>query len=300
MSVPELLAALSWRDLLDFVLLYAASYAALRLLEGTRAVPVLVFVAVLAAAGWAARELDIVGFGLLLEAVLEYIIIILIVVFHPELRRLLVRVGQRLMPAARRESTASAVDALVSACGRLQQAKIGALIILEGELDVLEVSSDAGVEIDAPLQAETLVALMVPHAINTAHDGAVLIRELRIARAGVVLPLSKREGLDHCFGTRHRGALGISEDSDALVIVLSEERGELRVVEGGAMSEALEREQLQARVEAWLERPLGEDEARAEGSGVSAAVSSSMSAVMQSSPGHRRSSKPNREAESGR
>jgi diadenylate cyclase len=254
LSLSDLLAALTWRDVVDFVLLFALAYAVLRLLVGTRALPVFLSVALLAAAGVVARELDIVGVGVLLEYVLQYIIIILIVAFHQELRRLLVRMGQRLLPQARREAAETAVEGLVGGCERLVKARIGALLILEGEFDVLSICSDVGARIDAPLKSETLVALTVPHAVNTAHDGAILIRDFRIERAGVVCPLSA-QALDPRFGTRHRGAIGISEDSDALVIVLSEERGEMRTVEGGIISEALDREQLQRRIYEWIDRP---------------------------------------------
>ncbi len=254
MTLGDLLAALSWRDVVDFVLLFALAYAVLRLLKGTRALPVFVLVALLAAAGVVARELDIVGIGVLLKYVLDYIIIILIVVFHQELRRLLVRMGQRLMPQARREAAETAVEGLVHACERLVKARVGALLILEGEFDVLQICSDVGARIDAPLRPETLVALTVPHAVNTAHDGAILIRDFRIDRAGVICPLSTQP-LDPRFGTRHRGAIGVSEDSDALVIVLSEERGEMRTVEGGVISEALDGKQLERRIYEWIDRP---------------------------------------------
>ena len=254
MNPADMLAALTWRDVIDFVLLFAVAYAALRLLKGTRAIPVLVSVALLAAAAFVARELDFVGISVLLKYLLEYIIIILIVVFHQELRRLLVRMGQRLLPQARREAAESAVEALVAACDRLVKARVGALFILEGEFEILQICSHIGKKIDAPLEAETLVALTVPHPANTAHDGAVLIHDFRIARAGLVCPLSD-QNLDPRFGTRHRGAIGVSEDSDALVIVLSEERGEMRVVEGGVISEALDTQDLAQRIYAWIDRP---------------------------------------------
>jgi diadenylate cyclase len=253
-TLGDLFAALTWRDLVDFVLLFAVAYAVLRVLKGTRVLPVFLSVALLAAAGVLARELDIVGIGVLLRYVLEYIIIILIVAFHQELRRLLVRMGQRLLPQARREATETAVEGLVSACERLAKARVGALLILEGEFDVLQICSHVGVRIDAPLRPETLVALTIPHAVNTAHDGAILIRDFRIERAGVICPLST-QALDPRFGTRHRGAIGVSEDSDALVIVLSEERGEIRAVEGGVISEPLEGKQLEQRIYEWIDRP---------------------------------------------
>jgi DNA integrity scanning protein DisA with diadenylate cyclase activity len=215
---------------------------------------VLILVAVLAAAGFVAREIEIVGVAVLLKYFLEYVIIILIVVFHQELRRLLVRVGQRLMPQARREAAETAVETLVSSCERLCKARVGALFVLEGELDVLEVCTDVGKRIDAPLYAETLIALTIPHSLNTAHDGAILIREFRIERAGLVCPLSTRD-LDPRFGTRHRGAIGVSEDCDALVIVLSEERGDIRVVEGGVISQPLDSSGLERQIYGWIDRP---------------------------------------------
>jgi diadenylate cyclase len=254
LNLGDLLEALTWRDVFDFALLFALSYAVLRLLKGTRALPVLILVALLAVAAFVARELDIVGVGALLKYLLEYIIIILIVVFHQELRRLLVRMGQRLMPQARREAAETAVETLVRSCERLVKGRVGALLILEGEFDVLEVCTHVGSRIEAPLRSETLVALAVPHSINTAHDGAILIRDFRIERAGVVCPLTSRS-LDPRFGTRHRGAIGVSEDSDALVIVLSEERGEIRVVEAGVISEVLDGHDLERRIHAWIDRP---------------------------------------------
>lgn len=259
MTPADILAALSWRDVVDFVLLFLAAYGALRLFRATRALPVLAAIAALAGLGWLARELDIVGVGLMLEYFLDYIIIILIVVFHREIRRVLVRLGQRLLPGSRRERAATAVESLVGACERLSKARIGALFVLEGSFDILRLCTDPGKPIDAPLTVETLVALAVPHAVNTAHDGAVLIREFRIDRAGVICPLTER-ALDPRFGTRHRGALGVSEETDALVIVLSEERGEIRVVQGGAISEALDGAQLADRIDGWLERPLSAPE----------------------------------------
>ncbi len=254
MNLADLLAALTWRDVIDFGLLFVVAHAALRLLKGTRAIPVLVSVALLAAAAFVARELDFVGISVLLKVLLEYIVIILIVVFHQELRRLLVRMGQRLLPQARREAAETAVEALVAACDRLVKARVGALFILEGEFEILQICSHIGKQIDAPLVTETLVALTVPHPANTAHDGAVLIHDFRITRAGLVCPLTEQT-LDPRFGTRHRGAIGVSEDSDALVIVLSEERGEIRVVEAGVISEAIDTHALARRIYTWIDRP---------------------------------------------
>ncbi len=255
MTPSEFLAAFTWRDALDFGLLYAAFYGVLRALRGTRAVPVLLAAGFFGAVSAVVRALDLVAVAALLKYVLEYIIIIIIVVFQQEIRRVLLRVGQQLLPQGRRQAARSAVSEIVVAMERLQRARIGALIILEGELSVLDVASNRGREIDASLQADTLVALMVPHPINLAHDGAVLVQGFRIARAGVICPLSQRDDLDPRFGTRHRGAIGVSEETDALVLVVSEERGEMRVVYRGEVSPPLTAGEVEARIGAWIDQP---------------------------------------------
>ncbi len=254
-SPSEFVAALSWSDGLDFGLLCAITYGALTLLRGTRIVPVLLSVAFFVGMSFVARSLDLVAVATLLEYFLEYVIIILIVVFHQELRRLLLRIGQRLLPHSRRRMEEDAVENLVVGVQRLRRARIGALFILEGELDVLGACSDAGIEVDAALRPETLVALAVPHPANTAHDGGILIRDFRIARCGVICPLSSRDAIDPRFGTRHRGAIGLSEETDALALVLSEERGEVRVVIGARVSEALSGADLKLQIQRWMERP---------------------------------------------
>ncbi len=255
MTPQEFIAALSWRDGLDFGFLLIIVYTVLRLLTGTRALPVLLAVAVFSGLAAAAGALDLVAVAALLKYFLEYVIIILIVVFHQELRRIFLRVGQRLLPHGRREATRSAVGELVLAIDRLRRAKVGALVILQGEIDVLEVVSDRGREINAALQADTIVALMIPHPINLTHDGALLIQGFRIARAGVICPLTQRDRLDPSFGTRHRGAIGVSEETDALVAIVSEERGEIRVVHRGEISESITVAELEARIAEWLDKP---------------------------------------------
>lgn len=287
MTPGDFLAAFTWRDALDFGLLYVAFYGILRLLRGTRAVPVLLAVAFFAAIAAAARALDLVAVAGLLKYVLEYIIIILIVVFHQEIRRVLLRIGQQLLPQGRRQQTRSAVSELVVAMERLQRARIGALIILEGEINVLDIASNRGREIDASLCADTIVALMIPHPTNLAHDGAVLIRDLKIERAGVICPLSQSDDLDPRFGTRHRGAIGASEETDALVLVVSEERGEIRVVSRGEISSALTKEGLESILGEWLEQPPTE-EAEEGGESVVARSRVDLSAALieRTDPGH--------------
>lgn len=262
MSPTELISAFTWRDGLDFFLLFLVAYGLLRVVQGTRAAPVLVAVACLGVVAWAVRALDLIAVASLLRYVFESIIVLLIVVFQQELRRALLYVGQRLLPAGRREATQSAVEELIAGLERLKRARVGALVLLKGEIDVLEVANGRGVAIDAPLRAETLVALAVPHAVNTAHDGAIIIDDFRIARAGVICPLTEQQ-IDPRFGTRHRAAIGSTEESDALAIVVSEERGEVRTVMRGVISEPLRISDLEGRIKSWLEAPKADQVAAA-------------------------------------
>jgi uncharacterized protein (TIGR00159 family) len=248
------MSAFTWRDGLDFFLLFLVAYGLLRVVQGTRAAPVLVAVACLGLMTWVVRTLDLIAMATLLRYVFESLIILVIVVFQQELRRALLYVGQRLMPQVRREAARSAIEELVTGLERLKRARIGALVILNGEIDVAALVTNRGTEIDAPLRADTLVALATPHAVNTAHDGAIVIQGLRIQRAGVICPLTEQQ-IDARFGTRHRAAVGASEETDALAVVVSEERGELRLVHRGRISEPLRVADLEGRITAWLEHP---------------------------------------------
>lgn len=265
MNPSEWMAALTWRDALDFGLLVVIVYYLLKVVRGTRAVPVLVAVSVFGLLAWTVSQLDLIASASLLKYFFESIIILLIVVFQQELRRMLLILGQRILPSNRREAAQSAMNELVAGLERLKRARIGALVVLQGDIDVMSVATGVGTEIDAPLKAETLVALSIPHAANTAHDGAIVVEDFRITRAGVILPLSAQT-LDPRFGTRHRGAIGVSEETDGFVLIISEERGELRIAHRGTISEALEPAELQERVETWLSAPRNDPTASASSS----------------------------------
>ena len=269
MNPSEWMAALTWRDALDFGLLVVIVYYLLKVVRGTRAVPVLVAVSVFGLLAWTVSQLDLIASASLLKYFFESIIILLIVVFQQELRRMLLILGQRILPSNRREAAQSAMNELVAGLERLKRARIGALVVLQGDIDVMSVATGVGTEIDAPLKAETLVALSIPHAANTAHDGAIVVEDFRITRAGVILPLSAQT-LDPRFGTRHRGAIGVSEETDGFVLIISEERGELRIAHRGTISDALEPAELQERVETWLSTPRNDPTASASSSTLTA------------------------------
>lgn len=254
MNPTELISAFTWRDAVDFGLLFVLAYLLLRAVQGTRVMPVLAAVAGLGVLAGIVRALDLIAMAAVLRYVFQSIILIVIVVFQQELRRALLYVGQRLLPQGRRQQAESAVGELVAGLERLKRARVGTLVILQGEIDVLAVATNNGVEIDAPLRSETLVALSAPHSVNTAHDGAILVQEFRIRRAAVICPLTEQH-VDQRFGTRHRAAIGATEETDALAIVVSEERGEVRLVHRGQMSEPLRIADVEPRISEWLAAP---------------------------------------------
>ncbi len=282
MNPSEWLAALTWRDALDFGLLVVIVYNLLKVVRGTRAVPVMVAVSVFGLLAWTVSQLDLIASASLLKYFFESIIILLIVVFQQELRRMLLVLGQRILPSNRREAAKSAMGELVAGLERLKRARIGSLVVLQGDIDVMSVATGVGTEIDAPLKAETLVALSIPHAANTAHDGAIVVEDFRITRAGVILPLSAQT-LDPRFGTRHRGAIGVSEETDGFVLITSEERGELRIAHRGTISGPLESDEVQERIETWLSTPRTDPTSDASSStltGTAAFDAAGQSAVM--------------------
>ncbi|RMH00176.1 MAG: TIGR00159 family protein [Deltaproteobacteria bacterium] len=252
MKIGDLLTALSWRDVLDFVLLYVMAYGALRVVRRTRAVPVALALLVIGALAGLVRWLDLIATATVLRYFFDSFILILIVVFRQELRRGLLLFGQRLMPHRAVAGHRSTVQEIVTAVDRIVRGGVGTMIALQGRMDLAEVASDPGRAVDAPVRADLLVALAVPHPANLAHDGAIVIDGDRIVRAGLVCPLTVRTDLDPRFGTRHRGAIGLSEDSDALVIVVSEERGEIRVAYRGEISAPLTLGELQDRLDAFV------------------------------------------------
>ena len=252
MSFGDLAGTLSWRDALDFVLLYAVAYAALRLVRRTRALPVALALVALGTLAGLVRWLDLIGTATVLRYFFDSFILILIVVFRQELRRGLLLLGQRLLPQRDADTARGTVQEIVTAVDRMVRGGIGTLIVLQGRMDVAEAASDPGRPLDAPVSADLLVALAAPHPANLAHDGAIVVDGDRIVRAGLVCPLTQRTDLDPRFGTRHRGALGLSEDSDALVVAVSEERGEVRVAERGEFSPPLSLAELHDRIEAFL------------------------------------------------
>lgn len=226
-----------WRDSVDILLVTAGIYWLLLLIRGTRAVQILVGLVVLIALSLASELFQFVTTKLILENFLGSAVLIIIVLFQHDIRRALARVGRGFFPSVSAQQESQLLEEVVRTAQTLADDRVGALMVLERESSLAD-QIDAGTPVNAELSKELLEAIFVP--ASPLHDGAVVIQDGRIASAGCILPLTLRTDLPDGVGTRHRAAVGITEETDALVIVVSEETGKIAVVMGGEMIRGLD------------------------------------------------------------
>ncbi len=222
-----------WGDLVEILLVTILFYRVLLLLQKTRAMQMLMGAFLLVGVYFLTRLLDFTLIPFLLENVFRYGAIAALVVFQPELRSGLARLGQsRFVRFLQSMEEGQVVDELVEAVTELARLKRGAIIAIQGDVG-LEEYADTGSPVDAPISAEMLKTIFTPY--TPLHDGAVIINGGRIATAGAILPLTQLPVRDKSLGTRHRAALGLSEETDATVVVVSEETSRISVARGGRM-----------------------------------------------------------------
>ncbi|MBK7947505.1 MAG: TIGR00159 family protein [Deltaproteobacteria bacterium] len=225
------------RDTVDILLVTAGIYWLLLLIRGTRAVQILVGLIVLIALSLASELFQLAALGMILERFLDFAVLIIVILFQNDIRRALARVGRGFFPSFAESRDIQIVEEIVRAAGSLSQRRQGALIVLERETNLADMI-EAGVSVDAALTKELLLSIF--HPTSPMHDGAVIIQEGRVASAGCILPLTVRTDLPEGLGTRHRAAVGITEETDALVVVVSEETSSISVVLGGEMVRGLD------------------------------------------------------------
>jgi uncharacterized protein (TIGR00159 family) len=213
-------------DVLDIAIVTWAVYRALLVLRGTRAMQMGTGLGVIFLVYVASKWAGFITLYNLLSTLLSSIILIVVVVFQNDIRRGLMRVGARaFFGGIARQQESRVIDEVVAAVTELARHRMGALVCFEQDANLDEFVVGQGTTIDAQVQRELLVGLFVPESVNKLHDGAVVIRNLRIAKAGVFFPMPDTRVLDKSLGSRHRAALGITEETDAVVVVVSEERG---------------------------------------------------------------------------
>lgn len=238
-------------SVVDVVLVAILIYQFLMLVRGTRAVPMLAGVATLGLAFYLARLGELRTLNWLLSTLLPYVVFALIVVFQSEIRQALANLGSRISLMRSASSAADVYDDIVLAASLFAQNQTGALIVIEREIG-LRTYIESGVAMDARLSYDLLATIFRPSA--PLHDGAVIIQRDRIAAAACFLPLSMNPVLSTQLGTRHRAGIGITEETDAVAVIVSEETGAISVAVRGHIERELTVERLRERLSNLLRR----------------------------------------------
>lgn len=242
------------RNLVDIALVFIVVYGVLKLARGTRAAPMAGGIAAFALLYWLAVNQDLATLAFVLRGALLYIGVAIIVLFQSEIRQALISFGNRFrFPLARGHQGQfgeGVYDEIVLAATTLASTKTGALIVIERGVGLKNVI-DGGVKLEAELSYELLVSIFNP--ATPLHDGAVIVRRHRIAAAACFLPLTLNPRLSKDLGTRHRAAIGITEDTDAVAVVVSEETGLISFIQAGQIRRALDATKLRALIFAALE-----------------------------------------------
>lgn len=242
---------LSVISVIDILLVAVIIYELLALIKGTRAALMLVGVAALVLAFYLSRLGELATLNWLISTLLPYTVFALIVVFAPEIRLALTRLGRTLALGRSATSAADAYDDIVLAANLFCQNQTGALMVIEREIG-LRTYIESGVPLDAQLSYDLLATIFRPSA--PLHDGAVIIQKDRIAAAACFLPLSMNPVLSTQLGTRHRAGIGVTEESDAIAVIVSEETGSISVAVAGKIERDLTVDQLRNRLGELLHR----------------------------------------------
>jgi diadenylate cyclase len=242
---------LSLISVIDILLVAVIIYELLALIKGTRAAYMLVGVAALALTFFFSRLGELTTLNWLLSTIVPYAVFALIVVFAAEIRQALARLGRRITLSRAAASEADAYDDIVLAANLFSQNQTGALIVMEREIG-LRTYIESGVPLDAHLSYDLLATIFRPSA--PLHDGAVIVQKDRIAAAACFLPLSMNPVLSTQLGTRPRAGIGVTEETDAIAVIVSEETGAISLAVGGRIERDLTVEQLRERMGELLQR----------------------------------------------
>jgi diadenylate cyclase len=237
------------RNLVDIALVFLLVYALLRLIRGTRAAPMAAGIGALALLYWTAARYDLSTLEFILRPAPVYVGVAIVVLFQSEIRQALISFGNRFripfLIRHRGQFGEGVYDEIVLAATTLASTKTGALIVVERGVNLRNVI-EGGVKMDAELSYDLLVTIFNP--ATPLHDGAVVIRGHRAAAAACFLPLTLNPMLSKDLGTRHRAAIGITEDTDAVAVVVSEETGLVSFVQGGQIRRGLDGTRLRAAI----------------------------------------------------
>lgn len=227
----------TWWDVLDILIVAFVIYELLQFIRGTHAVQMALGGLVLVILYWTSRWADLETLNWLLRTFMPYVVFGIIVVFQSEIRKVLAHLGKKLPWAFSPEKKEETIDEVVLAATTLASQKTGALIVIEREMGMRSFI-ETGISLDAVLTYDLLISIFNPG--TPLHDGAVVIQGDRVAAAACFLPLTVNPELSRTLGSRHRAAIGVTEDTDALAVVVSEETGQVSLVAGGRIRRALD------------------------------------------------------------
>jgi len=238
---------LIWKPILEILILWFMIYHILLFFEGTRAVQVLRGIIVLLVAFFLFQKVQFEILDWLLTKLFGISVIAILIIFQPEIRQGLARLGQRhlFIQPLREEELDQILEQITLATENLAKNREGALIVIEKN-DPLSAYIRLGVSIDAKVSAELIETIFAHNSI--LHDGGLIIQNGRIAAAGCLFPLTENYELSRIYGTRHRAALGLSEETDAIVIIVSEERQDISLVYRGRLHKDLKREDIISKI----------------------------------------------------
>jgi len=220
-----------WQDVVDILLVSFVVYRLVLLIQGTRAVSMLTGLIVLAVVYQGAQMLDLYTVNWILDAAGNVILVLIVVVFQQDIRRMLTQVGTGpLFRRLQRIAHGQAIEEITRAAVQLAGRRVGALIVVAREVGLNEYI-EGGTRLDAAVSRELIVSVFLP--ASPLHDGALVVHQGRVVAAGCVLPLTTNPDVSKMLGTRHRAAIGITEETDAVAVVVSEEEGKISLVREG-------------------------------------------------------------------
>jgi diadenylate cyclase len=256
--MPEILHILSrdlqsgWRPVLEIAILSVGIYFSLNFIRGTRGAPVVYGFALLV------LSLTILAYFLNLEVLIwlirsfvAFAVVAILIIFQPELRRILAELGTHPLFATSHEQRET-IEVIIQTVERLAEVRIGALIAIEQTINLQE-ATESGLPVDCEATPEMLETIFFPN--NAIHDGGIIIKGDRITFAACIFPLTQRQDLNPSLGTRHRAAIGLSEETDAVVVVVSEETGAISHAYKGQLTRGVSAEQLRAFLTSILIKP---------------------------------------------
>jgi len=237
----------SWKPIVEILILWLLIYHILLFFEGTRAIQVVRGIILLLAAFFVFERLNFQVLDWILTKLFGISVIAILIIFHPEIRQGLARLGRRRIFGAtlREEELDLIVKEIATAVENLARNRVGALITIEKDIP-LTAYMESGVLIDARVSSDLIEAIFTP--VNPLHDGGLIVQNGRIAAAGCLFPLTQIKDLSRMYGTRHRAAMGLSEVTDAIVVIVSEERGDVSLVYKGKLYRDLSQDDVKIRI----------------------------------------------------